>query len=93
LANKFIAPSMHVQIDFFSNFHCFVETVSVKKKTIPKVYCHTVLKDQVKAANDLRLQHVLKLNNLRYWATAAENALSFYRIDILALTLLTDQFA
>ncbi len=41
----------------------------------------TILKECVKAKNDLRLQHDYKLNNLMYRETAVENAALFYRID------------
>jgi hypothetical protein len=51
----------------------------------------TILKERVKAANDLRLQHDYNLNNLMYRATAAENAALFLEL-MLALTSLIDLF-
>ncbi len=60
----------------------FLKTVSVNFFLLPKDHRDTVLKERVKAANDQRLQHEYKLNNLTYRATTAENAALFYRIDI-----------
>ncbi len=55
---------------------------SVNFFRLPKDHRDTILKECVKAANDLWLQHDYKLNNLMYRATAAENTALFCRIDV-----------
>ncbi len=64
---------------------------SVNFFLLPKDHRDTILKERVKAANDLRLQHDYNLNNLMYRATAAENAALFIEL-MLALTSLIDLF-